>query len=142
MDDIVRQVKGVSDGLRRKVVGPSPTYVTSPQMTERGVTLTWHDEEINKNSLSNSNMETSRSMSDDEAQDELHSSAATSGWHSDNELNSKGFPPRVVKQMDETRSLDSQRSLQPDQLDKFLASKNFVPSELFEDPAGMPPEVP
>ena len=71
MDDIVHQFKGVSDGLRRKVVASSPTYVTSPQMTEMGMTLTWHDEETNKNSLSNSDMETSCSMSDDEAQDEV-----------------------------------------------------------------------
>lgn len=140
MDDIVRQFKGVSDGLRRKVVGPSPTYASSPQMAERGMALTWHEEETNKSSPSCSNIGTSRSMSDDEAQDEDHSSAEISGWHSDNELNSKGFPPRVVKRIDGSRSLDSRKSQQADQLDKFLASKDSVASALFDDPVGMPPE--
>ncbi|XP_020245741.1 uncharacterized protein LOC109823779 isoform X1 [Asparagus officinalis] len=138
MDDIVRQFKGVSDGLRR-VVGSSPTREPS-QMADGGMTLPWHDEETNKNFSSYSNMETSHSMSDDDAQDEDHSSAGISGWHSDNELNSKSFPPRVVKQMEESRSLDSHRSQQPDQLDKFLASKSSVTRGLLEDPAGMPPE--
>lgn len=141
MDDIVRQFKGVSDGLRRKVVGSSPTHATSPQMAERGMALTWHDEETNRNSPGYGNMGTSQSMSDDEAQDEDHASAVTNGWHSDNELSSKVYPPRVVKRMDGSRSLDSGKRQQPDEFDKFLASKNSAPSHLFEDPAGMPPEV-
>ncbi|KAJ6835206.1 uncharacterized protein M6B38_122795 [Iris pallida] len=145
MDDIVRQFKGVSDGLMRKVSSPSPTHLNSLSLSERKLGLTWNEEESNRQSPSCSNMETSRSMSDDEVHDEDHSSALTSGWHSDNELNAKGFPPRIVKRIDESRSLDSQRNQRPDQddrigLDKFLTSNNSVPSDLFEDPPGMPPE--
>ncbi|KAJ6852881.1 uncharacterized protein M6B38_252795 [Iris pallida] len=141
MDDIVRQFKGVSGGLLRKVSNPSPTHLNSSSVAEKTLALTWNEDESNRQSPSHSNMETACSMSDDEVHDE----ELTSGWHSDNELNAKGFPRRVVKQIDESRSLDSQRSHRPDQydrtgLDKFLTAKSSVPSDLFEDPPGMPPE--
>ncbi|XP_008784120.2 uncharacterized protein LOC103703152 isoform X1 [Phoenix dactylifera] len=141
VDDIVRQFKGVSDGLRR-VVGSSPSHATSPPRAEKNMALPWNEEVTNKLYPGYSNVDTSQSLSDDEAHDEDRSSAVNNGWHSDNELNSKVFPPRVVKRIEESSNLDSQRSQRSDKFDRLAlnASKTSVASELFEDPVGMPPE--
>ncbi|XP_019708437.1 uncharacterized protein [Elaeis guineensis] len=141
VDDIVRQFRGVSDGLRR-VVGSSSSHAISPLRAEKSMALTWNEEEINKLSPSYSNMDTSHSLSDDEAHDEEQSSAVNNGWHSDNELNSKGFPPRVVKCTEESSNLDSQRSQQSNKFDRLALndSKTSVASDILEDPLAMPPE--
>ncbi|KAG1369765.1 hypothetical protein COCNU_15G001310 [Cocos nucifera] len=141
VDDIVRQFRGVSDGLRR-VVGSSSSHAISPLRAERSMALAWNEEEINKFSPSYSNMDTSQSLSDDEAHDEEQSSAVHNGWHSDNELNSKGFPPRVVKRTEESSNLDSQRSQHSNKFDRLALndSKTSVASDIFEDPLAMPPE--
>lgn len=139
VDDIVRQFKGVSGGLRRKVVSPSPENPLPPQISEKRGALICHDDETNKISPSYSNMESSRSISGDEVADEdQSSSAAISGWHSDNELNSKDFRPHS-KKMDDSKSMDSQRSQPLDNFDKVLSSKSSKDSNQFEDPEGMPP---
>ncbi|XP_010912391.1 uncharacterized protein [Elaeis guineensis] len=141
VDDIVRQFKGVSDGLRR-VVGSSPSHATSAPGAEKSMALPWTEEVTNKLYPGYSNIDTSHSLSDDEPHDEDRSSAVNNGWHSDNELNSKGFPPRVVKRIEESSNLDSQRSQHSDKFDRLVlnASKTSVASEIFEDPVGMPPE--
>lgn len=113
MDDIVRQFKGVSDGLMRKVVGsPSPTDETMSSVSSRNIS--WNAEEISKHISRQDTAETANSLSDNDEgykyknhePEDVGSSAQASGWHSDNELNSKNFPPRVVKQ---SRSLGLER---------------------------------
>ncbi|CAL9099871.1 unnamed protein product [Musa textilis] len=142
MDDIVRQFKGVSDGLMRKVVGTSPSYATSPIVADKGLSLSWNQEEISKQIPRFSSMETSHSLSEDEEHDDDQSTSVNNGWHSDNELNSKSFPPRVVKHIKEYTGLESQQSQESDKFDRIGsdASKNSVASVSFEDPVGMPPE--
>ncbi|CAL9198898.1 uncharacterized protein LOC103968372 [Musa acuminata AAA Group] len=142
MDDIVRQFKGVSDGLMRKVVGTSPSYVTSLPVADKGLSLSWNQEEISKQIPRFSSMETSHSFSEDEEHDDDQSTSVNNGWHSDNELNSKSFPPRVVKHIKEYTGLESQQSQESDKFDRIGsdASKNSVASVCFEDPVGMPPE--
>ncbi|KAJ0973341.1 hypothetical protein J5N97_021300 [Dioscorea zingiberensis] len=144
MDDIVRQFKGVSDGLRRRVVGSPSSNMISPSIAEKSLTLSWNEDETKRHSPSNSNVGTSRSLSDDEAQDEGLPSAIN-GWHSDNELNSKSFPPRVVKQVEKSVSLGLQRKHQSDKfdnvaLDKVSSSKSSAVSDLLDDLGGIPPE--
>lgn len=153
MDDIVRQFKGVSDGLMRKVVGSSPTGEASSSISNRN--LSWHSDEISKHVIRQSTSETVNSFSDNDEGDkdgsydrqEVTSVAQGTGWHSDNELNSKGFPPRVMKRREETRHLGAEKkvSLAAKSEGSGLhglpaASSSPVPRHL-EDPIGMPPEV-
>ncbi|KAI7726547.1 hypothetical protein M8C21_032098, partial [Ambrosia artemisiifolia] len=106
VDDIVRQFKGVSDGLMRKVVGP--TFSFEPVVSSAATrSLTWKPDELS-NSISfprPTTSESANSLSDSE----MGSSSKANGWHSDNELNSKGFPPRVVKHDELLRSLDFEK---------------------------------
>ncbi|KAE8008424.1 hypothetical protein FH972_004938 [Carpinus fangiana] len=150
VDDIVRQFKGVSDGLMRKVVGPLPTYEASSSISTRN--LSWNADEINKHLSSNNTVEVANSFSDYEEgdKDENHgheevNSENTNGWHSDNELNSKIFPPRVVKHGKDPRNFGSEK--RHDLVVKsgihqggFPASNLPLFSHHLEDPVGMPPE--
>ncbi|KAF8410591.1 hypothetical protein HHK36_003123 [Tetracentron sinense] len=152
VDDIVRQFKGVSDGLMRKVVGSSSSaYEASPLFPGRH--LSWNGDEINNLGSSQYSIETSNSFSDNEdgkdgspGREEIGSSAQVNGWHSDNELNSKDFPPRVVKRVENSRGLDSKRNpnleVKPERIGAggYPAASSLVTSDLLEDPVGMPPE--
>ncbi|XP_077233157.1 phox domain-containing protein isoform X2 [Tasmannia lanceolata] len=153
MDDIVRQFKGVSDGLLRKVSGSSSLpYTGSPLMTERIMGLSWNEEETSKQGSSYSNMGTSQSLSDNEegvkdaAHDDVGATAQMNGWHSDNELNSKGFPPRVVKSFEKPKGLVSERSQRSQMKYKRLGVGGYLAADLLgtadpvEDPIGVPPE--
>ncbi|KAF8405117.1 hypothetical protein HHK36_010015 [Tetracentron sinense] len=154
VDDIVRQFKGVSDGLIRKVVGSSPSPCeASPIISSRN--LPWNADEINQHSSSHDNMETSHSFSENEdgdkdshGREELGSGAHVNGWHSDNELNSKGFPPRVIKLGEESRGLDSERNqnfgIKSERIgpDEFPAVSSTLTSDLLEDPGGVPEWTP
>ncbi|KAH9695758.1 phox domain-containing protein [Citrus sinensis] len=151
VDDIVRQFKGVSDGLMRKVVGsPSPTDDAS---SISGRNLSLSTDEISKYVVRQNTSETVNSFSDNEDGDkdgshdlqEVTSFAQGTGWHSDNELNSKGFPPRVVKRGEESRNLATQKEFSLEaktegigQVGFPAASSPLIPDHL-EDPAGMPP---
>ncbi|KAF3775425.1 hypothetical protein EJ110_NYTH47243 [Nymphaea thermarum] len=138
MDDIVRQFKGVN-GLIRKVVG-SPD---SSSLTTRssGISLT---EDLQQQSLSYSQREISRSASEDEDHvsgatlEEMGSSSRPNEWHSDNELDSRQFPPRVVKRYDSSSSMGSLRNQQSD---THRLADTVIPSHLLEDPTRVPPEV-
>ncbi|XP_019252042.1 PREDICTED: uncharacterized protein LOC109230955 [Nicotiana attenuata] len=145
VDDIVRQFKGVSDGLMRKVVGSPSSSSYEPITSTSDRNLSWNVEEMNKLALTQSTSESLNSFSDNDdgdkdgshGQEEVGPSSEANGWHSDNELNSKGFPPRVVKCDEELRSsaADSKYGSGgfPD------TSMAVVPSQQ-EDPAGVPPE--
>ncbi|KAJ0009867.1 hypothetical protein Pint_34490 [Pistacia integerrima] len=101
VDDIVRQFRGVSDGLMKKVVGSSPNCdEASSSASSRN--FSFKADEISTHVTRQSTSETVNSFSDQEDGDKdesyghqkVTSGAQASGWHSDNELNSKGFPPR------------------------------------------------
>ncbi|KAL7236679.1 hypothetical protein ACSBR1_019893 [Camellia fascicularis] len=152
VDDIVRQFKGVSDGLMRKVVGSSsPPHEVSPAISSRN--LSFNAEMIKQLSWQNS-AESAKSISDNDEGDkdgineheEVEPTVQASGWHSDNELNAKGFPPRVVKRGEKIRSLDpekkhgSEKESPSASLGGYPASGFPVSSDHLADPVVVPPE--
>ncbi|KAH8498393.1 hypothetical protein H0E87_017338 [Populus deltoides] len=153
VDDIVRQFKGVSDGFMRKVVGStSPFDETDSSIYSRN--LSWHSDDVNKHVLRQDTLEPVNSFSDTEEshiqenqeQKGVGSTAQANGWHSDNELNAKGFPPRVIKQGDELRTLGLEKKHVLEEKSKrinhggFSVENSAVVSSHMDDPVGMPPE--
>lgn len=144
MDDIVRQFKGVTDGLARIVSTPSsepmallPSSSSNPTLlTDKAMAMSWNGNERQKHNLLLSHFDTTvRSLSDGESnyQDNrtvaVNAEACTSGWHSDNETKSdiKGFSSRLNQESDTGGLMGASRTLSsPDTL---------------QDPVGMPPEV-
>ncbi|PHT41960.1 hypothetical protein CQW23_20814 [Capsicum baccatum] len=154
VDDIVRQFKGVSDGLMRKVVGSPSSSSYEPTTCTSDRHLSWNVEEINKLALTQGTSESVNSFSDNDdgdkdgshGQEEVGPSSEANGWHSDNELNSKGFPPRVVKRDDELISSATDLKSGSGLRRESSSSGGFpetslavVPSQQ-EDPVGVPPE--
>ncbi|KAJ3703621.1 hypothetical protein LUZ61_007326 [Rhynchospora tenuis] len=143
MDDIVRQFKGVTDGLARIVSTPSSEITTilsssssyPTHLADQAMAMSWNGNETRKQDMLLSHFDTTaRSLSDDESnyQDNrmvaLNTEACTSGWHSDNETksDSKGFSSRMNQEFDSRGLMGASRTLSsPDTL---------------QDPAGMPPE--
>ncbi|KAK6253594.1 hypothetical protein QUC31_015314 [Theobroma cacao] len=152
VDDIVRQFRGVSDGLMRKVVGSSsPPSEASSSVTGR--TLSWTADEMAKDISRQSNLETVNSASDNEDGDkdgshdhqDDRSGPQGHGWHSDNELNSKSLPPRVIERGGVSGNLVSENhnlGVKPESVGQggFPAIKLSATSSYLEDPVGMPPE--
>lgn len=151
VDDIVRQFRGVSDGLMKKVVGsPSSSFDLSSSVPSRHVS--WNADDINKMSLMQSASESVNSFSDNEEVDkdgavreETESSTQANGWHSDNELNSKEFPPRVVKRDGDFGNLDSEVKHDTElsnslSLGKVPDLSLALTSNQLGDPAEVPPE--
>ncbi|KAJ7946009.1 Phox-associated domain,Sorting nexin [Quillaja saponaria] len=145
VDDIVRQFKGVSDGLMRKV---SPTNDRSSISTGN---LSWNVDEMDKNIVRQITAETTNSFSDNEegekyvnpGHDEVDNAQAN-GWHSDTELNSKSFPPRIFKRGDDHRNFGPERKhdlpVKAGTGQGFPAPNFALISGHLEDPVGMPPE--
>ncbi|KAK4284652.1 hypothetical protein QN277_001453 [Acacia crassicarpa] len=116
VDDIVRQFKGVSDGLMKKVVGSTSPINESPS-TSISWNLSWNSDEIDK-SIPRKNMADSVLSSDTE-EGEKNTDIGHEGvdrevvqsheWHSDNELGSKGYPARAINQAGESGKLDQDR---------------------------------
>ncbi|XP_052201840.1 uncharacterized protein LOC127807780 [Diospyros lotus] len=152
MDDIVRQFKGVSDGLMRKVVGSSSLpYEASSAIA--GKNLSWNADEVSKHLSWHSAAESAKSISDEDVDkdgtrghEEVGPDVQANGWHSDNELDSKGLPPRVVKHGENFRRLyyGTKHGLEAEPLSVSLggypATSLPVGSDHLEDPAGVPPE--
>ncbi|KAF9600583.1 hypothetical protein IFM89_010069 [Coptis chinensis] len=153
MDDILRQVKGVSDGLMRKVVG-STSLPSAPSTSTSDRNISWNGDEINKHGPSYNDMETSHSLSDNEEHDldEIHdneeivSGLQVNGWHSDTELNLKGGPPRLIKHNEDTRVVSFERNQylelrsQRNGEERLPEASSPNTSGLVEDPFGVPPE--
>ncbi|KAM7474944.1 hypothetical protein LguiB_022187 [Lonicera macranthoides] len=140
VDDIVRQFKGVSDGLMRKVVGSSPLSSESASLVS-GRNLDWKTDELHKllrqNTSESANSNTDNEEGDKDGATGYKDIGSCSGWHSDNELNSKGFPPRVVKrEKDGSRMRFRSLSLGRDP----VVVNPPVTSDHLEDPIGAPPE--
>ncbi|KAM5549099.1 hypothetical protein ABKV19_000493 [Rosa sericea] len=146
VDDIVRQFKGVSDGLMRAVVGPSTSEGSSSIPV---LNLSWNAEETSENVSRQNTGETLSSFSDNEPAEndqscdpvEVRSNAQDSGWHSDNELDFKGGQPWIKH----SRSLGLQKKVVMtsgggnDVFPRAIGPVTFNPLEL-DDPVGMPPE--
>ncbi|XP_015574610.2 uncharacterized protein LOC8275559 [Ricinus communis] len=153
VDDIVRQFKGVSDGLMRKVVG-SPFPLDDADSSIYSTNTSWHADEMSNNVMRQDTSETANSFSDNEEslKQESHgqeegSSEQGNSWHSDNELNSKGVPPQVIKRDEESQTSDAKckqgletTSERFNQGGFFTANSAATISTHMEDPIGMPPE--
>ncbi|XWS39996.1 hypothetical protein CRYUN_Cryun18bG0102300 [Craigia yunnanensis] len=152
VDDIVRQIKGVSDGLMRKVVGSS-SLPSEASSSVTGRTLSWNANEMAKDISRQSNLETVNSAYDNEEGDkdgshgreDDRSGSQSHGWHSDNELNSTSLPPWVTEHGGESGNLVSEKHnlcVKPELvgLGGFPAVKFSATSSHLEDPVGMPPE--
>lgn len=130
----------------RKVVGPSPSqYEDLSYVPTRNLSLNERDF-IMHGSL-DASIETSNNLSDDEEGDkdgshdleDADSGAKGNGWHSDNELSSKSFPPRVVKNNRNLHSYSESRQHMKSNL-VGVASLPVIPHPI-DDPVGVPPEV-
>ncbi|KAL6963938.1 hypothetical protein U1Q18_034945 [Sarracenia purpurea var. burkii] len=152
VDDIVRQFKGVSDGLVQKDVSSSSAHEVFPLTATK--TSSCNTDEFLKNLSLHNSTESAKSTSDNEEGDkdgnycheEVDSIVQANGWHSDNELNSKYFPPKVVKRGEKFRRLDFEKkhgskaeSLSVN-LTRYPEAGFPVTFDRLEDPIGMPPE--
>ncbi|KAL0365448.1 UNVERIFIED_CONTAM: hypothetical protein Sangu_0642400 [Sesamum angustifolium] len=153
VDDIVRQFKGVSDGLMWKVAGsPSSSFDQGSSVTSRN--LSWNADDINKLAMRQSTSESINSFSDNDEVDkdvnhgEQEAEAATqaNGWHSDNEPVSKGFPQRVVRRDEDVSNLvseeihNSRLKSMSSSVSRYPESSLAITSVPQEDPTGVPPE--
>jgi len=153
MDDIVRQFKGVSDGLRRKVVGSSSLMSEGSATSSVTWNLTLNSDEIDKiiprqgtaeSVLSSDNEEAEKNNNfDDESI--VREVAQDSGSHYDNALILKGYSSQLNNRDEESSNLDFDRKH-----DMVVEARvgNDVPTTNFilihdnsEDPVGGPPEV-
>ncbi|XP_050231901.1 uncharacterized protein LOC126680764 [Mercurialis annua] len=149
VDDIVRQFKGVSDGLIRKAAA-SPSLIDDADSSIYSTNLSWHADEANHHVSRQDTSETAISFSDNEEslKQEIHeqeegSSEQANSWHSDNELNAKGFPPQVIKYDEESRTLDEKNKHGLRATSELINKGGFpavATSSHIEDPVGMPPE--
>lgn len=141
MDDIVRQFKGVSDGLMRKVVGStSPDEACASSNYDRK--FSFNSADLSRHVSARYNLEIANNMSDEEGEQiESKKCEKVSGWHSDNELHSKSFPPRVIKRGGESDRLvvDKKNNLELRSGTSHGGLSQI--SNHMEDPEGMPPEV-
>lgn len=153
VDDIVRQFRGVSDGLMKKVVGSTSPTNENPS-TSISWNLAWNSDEIDK-SITRQSMADSVLSSDTEEGDK-HADIDHEGVdglvvqshesHSDNELGSKGYPPpRAPNQVGVSGKLDQDRKhglVVDARFSKDVPATNFtmIPYNL-EDPVAVPPEV-
>ncbi|PPR98946.1 hypothetical protein GOBAR_AA21722 [Gossypium barbadense] len=150
VDDIVRQFRGVSDGLMRKVVGSSSLPIEASSSADR--TLSWNADEMAKDISRQSNLETVNSASDNDERykDGSHGQDDRSGpqghgSHSEDELNSKSLPPKVIEQGGEPDNFVPEKQdlgVKPEFLGQggFPEVKFSSTSSPWEDPVGMPPE--
>ncbi|KNA18603.1 hypothetical protein SOVF_069330 [Spinacia oleracea] len=148
VDDIVRQFKGVSDGLVRKVVGSSSSqFEELTSVPTRNLSL--NERDLIMHGSLDASIETANTFSDNEEGDKdgsldneaLDSGVDGSGWHSDNELNSKSFPPRVVKRTGDTLHSHGE-TMRPFVMKSNSVGVTRLPDmrHPIDDPVGVPPE--
>ncbi|KAH1087831.1 hypothetical protein AAZX31_07G192200 [Glycine max] len=151
MDDIVRQFKGVSDGLRRKVVGSSSLINEGSATSNTTWNLSWNADEIDKSIPRQSTAESVFSSDNEEGEKNNfdrenidRAVAQDSGLHSDNALISKGNSSRINNCDEESSNLEFDRKH-----DMVVEARvgNDIPATNFilvhgnlEDPVGVPPE--
>ncbi|XP_021738500.1 uncharacterized protein LOC110704996 [Chenopodium quinoa] len=148
VDDIVRQFKGVSDGLVRKVVGSSSSqFEELTSVPTRNLSL--NERDLYMHGSLDASIETVNNLSDNEDgdkdgsldRDTVDSGDNGSGWHSDNELNSKSFPPRVVKRTGDAIHSHTE-AMQPLMMKSNSVGVAILPAmpHPMGDPVGVPPE--
>ena len=152
VDDIVRQFRGVSDGLMRKVVGSSSPMNEGSSTYTMG-SLPWNADEMDKSISRQSNAESVLSSDNEESQknsnfgheDINREVAQDNGWHSDNELISKDYLSRVTNHTEESGNLDLDRKHEmvvEARVGNDVPTTNFtLIHDNLEDPVGVPPEV-
>ncbi|KAK7348969.1 hypothetical protein VNO80_23770 [Phaseolus coccineus] len=145
VDDIVRQFKGVSDGLIRKVVGSSsPTTSTNHNMS-------WNMDEVDKSVPRQTTAECVLSSDNEDGEKEanfghenIDKEAQDNGWNSDNELSSKEDSQLLINHDNESTNLDIDRKHDVPmeaKVGKDVPATNFNPvPDNMEDPVGVPPE--
>lgn len=152
MDDIVRQFKGVSDGLRRKVVG-SPSIINEGSSTSTTWNLSWNADELDRSIPRQ--ITTESVLSSDTEEGEMNSNlghenidrevAQDNGWQSDNALISKGNPSLVTNHAEESSNLDfdgKRDALVEARVGNDVPATNFILiHDKLVDPVGVPPEV-
>ncbi|CAK8577566.1 unnamed protein product [Lathyrus sativus] len=151
VDDIVRQFKGVSDGLRRKVSG-SPSLFNEGASTSTTLYLSWNADELDKSTPQRSATESVLSSDTEEGDRNSNldhdnidrEEVQDNGWQSDNALISKGHPPLLTDHTDESSNLDFDRKCD---LSGEARVSNDVPAanlvltrNNLVDPVGVPPE--
>ncbi|CAJ1939355.1 unnamed protein product [Sphenostylis stenocarpa] len=152
MDDIVRQFKGVSDGLRRKVVGSSSLMSEGSATSTTTWNLSWNSDEIEKSIPRQSTAESVLSSDNEEVDknnnfdDEniVREVAQNSGLHSDNALISKGYSSPINNRDEESNILDLGRKhdlVVEARIGNDVPVMNFILiNDNLEDPVGGPPE--
>ncbi|TKY59137.1 Sorting nexin-16 [Spatholobus suberectus] len=150
VDDIVRQFKGVSDGLMRKVVG-SPSLINEGSATSTTWNLSWNADEIDKSIPRQSTAESVLSSDNEEGEKNINFDhenidrevAQDSGLHSDNALISKGYSSPINNHGEEASNLDFDRKhdVVEARVGNDVPATNFILiQDNLEDPVGVPPE--
>ncbi|KAK3118459.1 hypothetical protein QOZ80_9BG0699390 [Eleusine coracana subsp. coracana] len=137
MDDIVRQFRGVSDGLKR-AVGTSPSGATS-QLVDNRMSISWNQDETCNSNLHHRNLESTHSLSDGDSNYEDLTSSVNSGCHSDNEVNDRGAS-NDTKNIEAYSGSDIQVSEQIEKPVRAHSDSNMSSLNTYEDPTGIPPE--
>ncbi|KAK9667423.1 hypothetical protein RND81_14G255100 [Saponaria officinalis] len=145
VDDILRQFKGVSADMVRKVVGPSSlNYGGVMSVPARNLSL--NESDLKMHTSLDASVGTIMGNSDDGGDIGSHDLVADSavkenGWHSDNELKSNSFPARVVRQNENGACSFSARS-RPLEMQYDLIGTSGLPvmSYSIDDPDRVPPE--
>ncbi|KAK7310377.1 hypothetical protein RJT34_07853 [Clitoria ternatea] len=149
VDDIVRQFKGVSDGLMRKVVGSSsPTY--EGPSTPTGRNTSWNVDEMDKGTPRQNAAESVLSSDNEEGEKEIsigHENidrvVEDNECHSDNDMSSKDYSQRVINPGNESSNFDPDRKhdeeMEP-KVGKDVPTTNCTLVPDMEDPVGVPPE--
>ncbi|KAJ8766636.1 hypothetical protein K2173_001156 [Erythroxylum novogranatense] len=152
VDDIMHQLKGVSDCLKHIVGSSSPFDKTL--LSSQKNNLSCHANDMSYPIWRENTSETMNIISDDEQnckqscqnQGEVASSEHTDQWHSDNGLNPKGFQPQVIKNKEEFRNLGSGEQINSDVKSDWKECVGIPPtsssitSNCGKDPVEMPPE--
>lgn len=142
VDDIVRQFKGVSDGFMRKVVGSTSPSEEACASSNYDRKFSFNSVDLHKHVSAQYNLEVANNISDEEGERiESQNHEKASGWHSDNELNSKSFPPRVIKRGEESNRLIVDKKNDLELRSGAIHGGLSQISYNMEDPEGMPPEV-
>lgn len=147
MDDIVRQFKGVSDGLMRKVSGSS-SATDEQSSSNYNKNLSNKEDEIKKLILGQRTVDSANSYSDDEEGEKGASHSGersfteTDQCYSDNELNSE----ELLATYDKKLRLDADKHTSKVQsestsISSFPRANIPVTSALLEDLNGVPQEV-
>ncbi|XP_074285846.1 uncharacterized protein LOC141611245 isoform X2 [Silene latifolia] len=147
VDDIVRQFKGVPEGLVHKVVGSS-SLNSGALRSVPARHLSLNESDLKMHTSLDASMESSMSVSDDDVdiktRDLVEDSAVKeNGWHSDNGLKSK-VPARVVRQTEDgawSYSKSAEKSQRFEMKADLTGTAGLpVTSYPINDPVGVPPE--